>query len=162
MKLYIKQKLFSLTSNFSVKDENNEDKYFVKGEFFSLRGKLHILNQNGEEIGLIYAKLFTLFPRFFLEINGQEVAQIVKEFSFFKPKYRLENTTLRVEGDLWSHNYSLFDSDKLIMTIMKEWFAFSDTYALEIFDPSYELISLGIVLAIDTANAQQAAANVPN
>ena len=157
MKLYIKQKLFSLTSNFSVKDENNEDKYFVKGEFFSLRGKLHILNRNGEEIGLIYARLFTLFPRFFLEINGQEVAEIVREFSFFKPKYRLENTSLRVEGDLWDHNYSLFDGDILIMTITKEWFALSDTYALEILDPSYELISLGIVLAIDTVKAQQAA-----
>ena len=162
MKLYIKQKIFSLTSNFSVKDENNEDKYFVKGEFFSLKGKLHILNRSGDEVGLIYSRLFTFLPRFILEINGQKVAEIVKEFSFLKPKYRLENTSLRVEGDIWDHSYRLFDKDKLIMTINKEWFTFSDTYALTIFDPDYELISLGIVLAIDTANAQQAAANVPN
>lgn len=51
MKLYIKQKVFSLTSRFTVKDENGDDRYFVEGEFFSLRGRLHILNAQGEEIG---------------------------------------------------------------------------------------------------------------
>ena len=39
MKLYIKQKVFSLTSKFTVKDESGNDRYFVEGEFFSLRGR---------------------------------------------------------------------------------------------------------------------------
>lgn len=33
MKLYIKQKVFSLTSKFTVKDEAGNDRYFVEGEF---------------------------------------------------------------------------------------------------------------------------------
>ena len=44
MKLYIKQKVFSLTSKFTVKDESGNDRYFVEGEFFSLRGRLHIMD----------------------------------------------------------------------------------------------------------------------
>ena len=43
MKLYIKQKVFSLTSKFTVKDESGNDRYFVDGEFFSLRGRLRII-----------------------------------------------------------------------------------------------------------------------
>ncbi len=40
-----------------------------------------------------------------------------------------------------------------IMNIHKEWFTWGDSYELDILDPDYELISLGIVLAIDTAMA---------
>ena len=128
MKLYIKQKVFSLTSKFTVKDEAGNDRYFVEGEFFSLRGRLHIMDAQGGEIGQIYRRLMTFLPHFILEIGGEEIAEIVKDFSFFRPKYSLENTSLSVEGDFWAHE-------------------------LDILDPKYELISLGIVLAIDTAMA---------
>ena len=153
MKLYIKQKVFSLTSRFTVKDENGDDRYFVEGEFFSLRGRLHILNAQGEEIGQIYSRLWTFLPRFILEIGGEEIAEIVNEFSLFRPVYSLENTDLRVEGDFWAHEYSLYDGDRNIMNIHKEWFTWGDSYELDILDPKYELISLGIVLAIDKAMA---------
>lgn len=92
-------------------------------------------------------------PRFILEIGGEEIAEIVKEFSFFRPVYSLENTDLRVEGDFWAHEYSLYDGDRNIMNIHKEWFTWGDSYELDILDPKYELISLGIVLAIDKAMA---------
>ena len=135
MKLYIKQKVFSLTSKFTVKDEAGNDRYFVEGEFFSLRGRLHIMDAQGEKIGQIYRRLMTFLPHFILEIGGEEIAEIVKDFSFFRPKY------------------SLYDGDRNIMNIHKEWFTWGDSYELDILDPKYELISLGIVLAIDTAMA---------
>lgn len=153
MKLYIKQKVFSLTSKFTVKDEAGNDRYFVEGEFFSLRGRLHIMDAQGGEIGQIYRRLMTFLPHFILEIDGEEIAEIVKDFSFFRPKYSLENTSLRIEGDFWAHEYSLYDGDRNIMNIHKEWFTWGDSYELDILDPDYELISLGIVLAIDTAMA---------
>ena len=164
MKLYIKQKVFSLTSKFTVKDEAGNDRYFVEGEFFSLRGRLHIMDAQGGEIGRIYRRLMTFLPHFILEIGGEEIAEIVKDFSFFRPKYSLENTSLSVEGeiegldwtiegDFWAHEYSLYDGDRNIMNIHKEWFTWGDSYELDILDPDYELISLGIVLAIDTAMA---------
>ncbi len=154
MKLYIKQKVFSLNSKFIVKDENGNDRYFVEGDFFSMRGRLHILNASGEEIGQIYSRLFTFLQRFILELHGEEVAEIVKEFSLFKPRYTLENTSMRIEGDFFAHEYSLYDGNRNVMNISKEWFTWGDSYELDILDPSYELLSLGIVLAIDTAIAR--------
>lgn len=154
MKLYIKQKVFSLNSRFTVKDEDGRDKYFVEGDFFSMRGRLHILDASGEEIGQIYSRLLTFLPHFILELHGEEVAEIVKEFTLFSHQYRLENTSMRVEGDFFAHEYSLYDGDKNVMNISKEWFTWGDSYELDILDPSYELLSLGIVLAIDTAMAR--------
>lgn len=111
------------------------------------------MDAQGEEIGQIYRRLMTFLPHFILEIGGEEIAEIVKDFSFFRPKYSLENTSLSVEGDFWAHEYSLYDGDRNIMNIHKEWFTWGDSYELDILDPDYELISLGIVLAIDTAMA---------
>ncbi|MBQ2774906.1 MAG: LURP-one-related family protein [Clostridia bacterium] len=150
MQLYIKQKVFAMSPKFTIKDETGEDKYFVEGEFFSLSSKMHIYNSAHEEIALIYRKLMKFLPRFVLEVNGQQIAEIVKEVTFFKQSYTLENTTLHVEGDFLAHEYSLFDSGRKVMDIHKEWLTWGDSYVLDILDPAYELISLGVVLAIDT------------
>lgn len=155
MKLFVKQKPFSFKSKFAVKDECGEDRYYVEGEFFSMKGKLHIFNMRGEEVALIYRELFTFLPRYILEINGSVAAVIVKEFTFFKPSYRLDQTSMRVEGSFWSHEYTLLDGDREIMNISKEWFTWGDSYALNIHEPDHELKALGIVLAIDCALASQ-------
>ena len=36
MKLYIKQKVFSIKDKFTIKDEEGNDKYFVEGKILSL------------------------------------------------------------------------------------------------------------------------------
>ena len=158
MKLYIKQKVFSLTSKFTVKDEAGNDRYFVEGEFFSLRGRLHIMDAQGEEIGQIYRRLMTFLPHFILEIGGEEIAEIVKDFSFFRPKYSLENTSLSVEGDFWAHEYRITQNGREVVSISKEWFTWGDCYALDIADSADEMLALAVVLAIDAVHAQANAA----
>ena len=86
-------------------------------------------------------------------MDGVERAEIVKRFTFFFEKYEIEGLDWTIEGDFWAHEYSLYDGDRNIMNIHKEWFTWGDSYELDILDPDYELISLGIVLAIDTAMA---------
>ena len=158
MKLYIKQKVFSLTSKFTVKDESENDRYFVEGEFFSLRGRLHIMDAQGGEIGQIYRRLMTFLPHFILEIGGEEIAEIVKDFSFFRPKYSLENTSLRVEGDFWAHEYHITQNGREVVSISKEWFTWGDCYALDIADSADEMLALAVVLAVDAVHAQANAA----
>lgn len=42
MKLYIKEKVFSWSDKFFVKDDSGRDKYAVEGEVFSWGKKLHV------------------------------------------------------------------------------------------------------------------------
>ena len=44
MKLYIKQKVFSIKDKFTIKDEEGNDKYFVEGKILSLGKKFHVYN----------------------------------------------------------------------------------------------------------------------
>ena len=118
MKLYMKEKVFTFTDKFTVKDEFGEDKYFVQGEFLSTC--LHILDRNGNEIANIYRKLFTLMPKFFIQINGQPTLELIKDFTFFSQSYHLEGTSISLAGDFMAHTYSLTDSNHTMMNISKE------------------------------------------
>ena len=83
MKLYMKQKVFSWKDRFTVWDANGNDRYYVEGELISFGKKLHVYDVQNREVAFIHQKLFSLLPRYFVSVNGVDVAEIVKEFTFF-------------------------------------------------------------------------------
>ena len=95
MKLYIKQKVFSIGERFTVKDEFGNDRYFVEGEWLSIPKKFRILDAQNQEVLLLESKFFSFMPAYQIIRNGEVAAEIVKEFSFFRPKYRSSLKCLR-------------------------------------------------------------------
>jgi uncharacterized protein YxjI len=110
------------------------------------------------EVAFIREKVMSLLPRYFVEIGGQVVCQVVKEITFIKPKYRLEGLSWRMEGDFWEHEYVMFDNNRRIMQLSKKWFTWGDSYEMDIVDPQDELLCLCVALAADCAVAAAAAA----
>lgn len=153
MKLFIKQKVFSFTSKFTVKDETGADKYSVEGELLSLKRLLHVYDASGYEIALVYRRLMNFMPHYVVEARSVQIAEIVKELSFFIPKYHLLNTAMRLEGDFFEHEYVLRDGMRDVVRVSKEWLTWGDSYVLDIDRPEDELLALGVVLAVDCVTA---------
>lgn len=149
MKLYIKQKIFSWNDKFSVYDVNGEERYFVEGEFFSWGKKLHVYDTLQREAAFIRQELLTFLPKFIVSIDGQDIAEIVKEFTFFKPRYRIDGLGWEIDGDFWDHDYEITKNGIPIVRISKEWFTWGDCYELDIESPEDEIVALAVVLAID-------------
>lgn len=149
MKLFIKQRVFSFTDTFVVKDDYGNDIYFVQGEFFSWGHKLHIYDKNNNEVAFIKEKVFSFMPRFEININGDLIGELVKKVSFFTSKYYIEGTSLELEGKIMEHDYTLKSGGKPIMTIYKEWLTWGDSYVLDIENEKDELLCLAVVLAVD-------------
>lgn len=149
MKLYIKQKVFSLRDRFTVKDEYGEDKYYVEGEILSLGKKLRIYDMGGNELAFVRERLLAFMPKFTIEINGREIAEIVKRFTFLRPKYYVDGLGWDVEGDFFSHNYDITDGNKTIVSIHKQFMAWGDTFEIDVQKDNDEIIALAVVLAID-------------
>ena len=149
MRLYMKEKVFSWNERFTIKDENGWDKYYVEGEFLTLGKKLHLLNAQGDEVAFICQQLFTLMPRYTVEIGGREVAEIRKEFTLFFQRYVIDGLGWEIEGSVWDHAYEIRKNGRLIAAISKEWFTWGDSYMLDILDPADELVALAVVLTID-------------
>lgn len=158
MKLYVRQKVFSWRDRFTVKDENGVDKYYVEGELFSWGKKLHIYNMAGNEVAFIQQKVFSFLPRYYVFIDGRQAAEIVKEFSFFKPRYSIAGPGWTVEGNIWAHDYRIENNGRYIVSIRKEWLTWGDCYTLDIADRKDEIIAMAVVLTIDCVMAAQNAA----
>lgn len=162
MKLYMKQKVFSWKDRFTIMDSFGEDKYFVEGEFLSLGKKLHITDKNGREAAFVKQKLIALMPKFTIEIDGREIAEIVKKFTLFTPKYIVKGLGWEVEGDFFAHDYVIKDGSRIIVSIHKQWMSWGDTFELDVDSDENEVVALAVVLAIDAvmdANASSAASS---
>lgn len=155
MKLLIEEQIFTWRDRFTVMDEAGVERYYVEGELFSWGRKLHVTDLKGREVAYVEQQLFTFLPRYAVYAGGVLIGEVVKEFSFFRPRYTVEGADWDVEGDFWDHDYTVFRGGVPVVSIQKEWFTWGDCYTLDIRDPRDEIQALALVLAIDCAIEQQ-------
>lgn len=154
MKLLIEEQIFTWRDRFTVMDEAGVERYYVEGELFSWGRKLHVTDLKGREVAYVEQQLFTFLPRYAVYAGGVLIGEVVKEFSFFRPRYTVEGADWDVEGDFWDHDYTVFRGGVPVVSIQKEWFTWGDCYTLDIRDPKDEIQALALVLAIDCAVEQ--------
>lgn len=149
MKLYIKQKVFSWGAKFRIYDEYENDKYSVEGEVFTFGKKLHLYASDGNELAYIHQKVLSFLPQYFVNRNGEDIARVIKEFTFLRQEYTVEGPGWTVEGDFWAHEYQIYSERGVVANISKHWFAWGDTYEIDIADGVDEVMALSVVLIID-------------
>ena len=157
--LYIKQRVFSLSGKFTVKDQEENDVYFVEGSFMQIPKTFTIMNTSRDEIALITKKAFSFLPKFYVEVNGQERLTITKEFSFLKARYTIDGTGIDIQGNWWDMDFQVLQHGEVVGQVSKEWFTWGDSYKVEILDEEMEALIIAIVVAIDCVKADQAAAS---
>jgi len=149
MKLLFKQRFFSWFDSYDIFTEFGQPAYTVKGQL-SWGHCLKIFDAFGEEVGTVQERIFTLLPKFELYIKDDYIGCISKEFSLFKPRYNIDCNGWHVEGDFFEWDYSIVDaSGRVVATVTKELFNWTDTYSIEVEDPNDALYALMLVLAID-------------
>ena len=157
--LYIKQKVFSLSGKFTVRDQQENDVYYVEGSFMQIPKTFSIMNTAREDIALITKKVFSFLPKFFVEVNGREVLTIKKELSFFKARYTIDGAGIEVLGNWWDMDFQVLQHGEVVGKVNKEWFTWGDSYKIQIIDEAMEAIMIALVVAIDCVKADQAAAS---
>lgn len=149
MKLYFKQKPISLRQRTEIYDEQGNVIFTALGELFSVARKMHIYDTNNSEVAFVQQRLMRLLPRFSVFVDGQYIADIVKEIAFFKQRYRIEGIDWTIDGDLFAHNYSIHSGGERIASIHKRWMSWGDSYEIEIVRETDIVLSLTVIVAID-------------
>lgn len=151
MKFLIRQKVFSIGDNFTIKDENEVDKYVVKGKVFSIGSKLRFYDMAGNELVYIEQKLLKLLPEYHLFVNGQDVAKVKKEFTLFKNKFTIESTLGKysIDGDFFGWDFTINRDGRPAAVVSKKFFSLSDTYGIDITEGENEPFMLAMVIIID-------------
>ena len=151
MKYYVKQKVFSIRDNFTIKDYSQNDVFQVQGKFMSLSNKLELLNMDGSQVLNSKKKLFRFLPLYYIYSNhDEELAEIKRKFSF-KPKFevRVGQQEYQVEGSIFAHAFSIKKDDVVVASIIKKVFSFGDSYEIDVLEESRKELFLFIVIIID-------------
>ena len=155
--LYMRQKVFSWKDNFTVRGEDGSDCYRVEGEFLSWGKKLHVYDMTDNEVAFIRQKVMSWRPRFYVFVNGIQVAEVVREFAL-RPRYTIHGLGWEVRGDFWEHDYEILSQGRSVVRVHKAWMTWGDSYQIDILDNRDEINALAVTLAIDAVIAQEAAA----
>jgi uncharacterized protein YxjI len=158
MNLYLKQKVFSWGDKFNVYDEMGNEKYRVEGEVFTLGKKLHVYDMYDREAVYIHQKVWSFLPKYYVNIDGEDIAEVRKEFTFMRHRFTVGSLGWTVEGDFWAHEYTIMAGDEMVAYISKKWFAWVDAYYIRIAPGVSEVTALAVVLIIDACLAAEAAA----
>ena len=157
MKYYIKQKVFSWKDKFFIKDSDGVDRYYAESEFFTWGKKLHLYDMNGTEVAFIKQEVWRFLPHYHVFVDGVEIAEVVKEFTFLKPKYTVNGPGWEINGSFGAHEYEVTRNDYPVFRVHKEWMSWGDSYEIDIEKPEDTIAALAVTLIIDCVMAAQTA-----
>ena len=149
MKLLFKQRFFSWLDSYDVYGEAGETVYTVKGEL-AFGHCLKIFDAAGAEVGTVRERILTWLPQFEMYEGERYIGCIKKEFSFFRPRFHIDCRGWEVGGDFMEWDYAIQDAGgKTVAAVSKEIWNWTDTYVIDVSDPTDVLHALMLVLAID-------------
>jgi uncharacterized protein YxjI len=151
----MKQKIFTLADDFTIRDEAGEDRFRVNGKVFSIGAKLSFQDMQGHELAFIKQRLLHWGPTYEIYRNGDLVAVVKKKlFTFFHCTFTVDvpgPDDLTAEGRCTDHEYTFTRASGVAATVSKQWFAWSDTYGVDIRDGEDDILLLASTVVIDMA-----------
>ena len=149
----IRQRLISLGEDFTIEDEHGNPVYTVDGKVLRIRETFVIEDQQGNEVATIREKKLALRESMNILRAGETIATIRKAwFTPFRDKFAIDvndGQDLVAQGDLLDHEYEIRRGGPTIAHVSKHWFAFRDTYGIEIAPGEDDGLILAIAVAID-------------
>jgi uncharacterized protein YxjI len=153
MRYVMKQKLFCWGDDFTIRNASGEDMVFVDGKALSFGDKLSFQDMQGNELAFIRQKLLSWRPTYEIYREGELAAVVKKElFTFFKCRFTVDvpgPDDLEAEGDFLDMEYTFNRSGQTVAEVSKRWFAWSDTYGVDIPDGQDDVLILASTVVID-------------
>lgn len=154
MRYVMKQKLFALTDRYVIRDEAGQERFWVDGQIFSIGHKLSFQDPAGRELAFIRQKLLSWGPTYEIYRGGNLAAVVKKElFTFFSCRFTIDvpgPDDLEAAGDFLDHEYAFRHVDgRDAARVSKQWFAWTDTYGVDIAGGEDDALILAATVVID-------------
>jgi len=148
MRLWFKQRFFSWFDSYDIYDDAGNPLYTVEGQL-AWGHCLKVFDASGAELGTVREVILTFLPRFEIWQGGRCLGTIAREFALFSPRYHIDFMGWDVDGDFLEWDYTIRSGSRVVATVSKELFHWTDTYAIDVVNPADALPALMFVLAID-------------
>ena len=137
MRYHLKERAWSLTEDFVIRDDAGNPVFEVRGKFFHIGDNLIMYDRySGQELVQIRQQIFSLMPHYEIYRGGQLWATMHEQFALFGERFKVEGSNgivFHVNGNVWNWNFSVSDNNgNLIAQIGREFSLFRDSYAVDV------------------------------
>ena len=154
--LQIKNKMFSIRGNSTVKDENGVDKFVVKGSLFSLRKKKRLYDMDGNLLYTVKNKHIRWFMNscYVYDAEGNKVARIKQKFKLFKKEFTLTGYAdeIEIKGDFIQHCLEIYKNGEKIGEAGKKFISLVDSFRLDCYNDADAPLLVALIIAVDNIN----------
>lgn len=159
MRYMMKQKMWTMADNFTIKNDLDEDVATVVGQIFSFGDKLTFYDVLGKELAFISQKLMAWGPTYEIYRDGVLAAVVKKKlFTFMRTEFTVDvpgPDDLVAEGDFTDHEYFFLRGGQTVATVSKAWFQWTDTYGVELLASEDAVLILASTVVIDMAASHE-------
>ncbi|TCK92348.1 uncharacterized protein YxjI [Natranaerovirga hydrolytica] len=152
MKYLIREKIFALTNDFTIKDENESPCYEVQSKFLTIGKKLHFRDMSGTELLYIEQQLFKFLPEYFIyDYKKNLLGKVKKKLSFITAQFDITSSygNYQMEGDLFRYNFVVRKNGLEVARVSKKFFSFTDHYGVDVADNEDQTFMLALIIVID-------------
>ena len=155
MRYVMKQKFFALGDDFQIRDEAGGDAYYVDGRALSFGDKLSFRDADGRELAFISQRLMAWGPSYEIWRDGQLAAVVKKKlFTLLRTRFTIDvpgPDDLEAEGDFADHEYEFRRGGRVVAVVSKRWFAWTDTYGIDVDEGEDDILILASAVVVDLA-----------
>jgi uncharacterized protein YxjI len=160
MRYLVRERIFSLGTDFWIEDEYGNRPFYVDGKALSLREACELRDANGNLLTRIHKKLLAMRDTMEIEADGRAVARVRPAFfSPIKHRYEIDLTDgqrLEAVGNFTDKNWEIISADgQLIGRVSRHWFRVRDTYGVEVAPGVNDPLIISIAVCIDHIHTDQ-------
>jgi len=153
LRYLMRQKLWSLGDDFTIRDDTGRDAFYVDGKVWTLRQTLLLQDMQRNELARIQQKLLSLGPTYEI-YRGAQLAAVVRQhlFTLLHTKFTVDvpgPDDLEAAGNFTAHDYTFTRAGREVATVSKRWFTLTDTYAVDIAPTEDAILLLAAAVVID-------------
>ncbi len=152
MKVYIKNKFWSLGGGSTVVDENKNPVFQVKGKVFSITRKKYLCDMEGNKLFKIRNKWFNWFihKAYIYDSNNNKIATVKDKWFNYKQDYFVTGykDEIKIDGKFFSLTTQILRNGEVVGTIRRQINLILDSFELEASEEDMPFM-IALVIAID-------------
>lgn len=137
MRYHIRERAWSLTEAFLVRDDRGHPVFEIRGKFFHIGDNLVMFDRySGQELVHIKQRLISLRPHYDIYRNGQHWGSVHEQLPLFGERFKVKGDngmTFHVHGDIWNWHFSVHDDQgNRLGQVSRQLSIFRDSYAVDV------------------------------
>ncbi len=149
----IRQRLISIGDDFYVENAAGRRVFFVDGKVLRLRKTFELKDMQGHVLATIQERVLALRDTMDIYRDGKVLATVRKAWiNFLRDRYIIDRKGApdwEVRGDLFDHEYAIYQGEQRIAQISKRWFSLTDTYGIDVLPGLDDALIVSACIVID-------------